>query len=293
MDKIPEYLYHYTKIDKLESIISSNNLRLYNAFTQKSDQNEIYFAGNRFLLHYYNSFKELLKKAKYETNDNIPIILLLTIAHHFSNHPIAKEIIFLFDQIGTDEFYGELSAYLKNNPVWFYIMCMSANPYNDYLWRCYANNYNGVIIKLPKNIIPSKVAIRKVSYFAKDDIDGILEAYHHFKRQNKGSDYKDKYIAEIKNATSLSISTKEYQYSIEEEFRLIMHDTGLSPNHFTCIDTKNHYKILPINKMLIKDALKTIYYHPNISNESMQRLENIAKRNKLKIRDSSLINLNK
>ncbi|MDX1949919.1 MAG: DUF2971 domain-containing protein [Rickettsiales bacterium] len=215
-------LYHYTKLDTLEKILSSGTFRLYDAFTM-NDPNEIYYAKKVF----YN----LIEK------DNTLI----------KNSKILEEVKKLENNfIKFCGLYENLPSAVLNQPMEkksyynYFILSACENP--DYLplWRYYGDNAKGVSIGFKNGIKKIEEIDYKQQYF---QITRVL-----YEKEYLESYFKE-WFAEIDNYSKLN--NKENYATIMSTimtyitgtFHFNKHPDFESENEFRLVytfDTNNH-----------------------------------------------------
>ena len=281
---IPDYLYHYTNLDALESILEKGEWRLYDA-KQQDDTFELIYAGNQALEFFYSKLKsDEFKNMSNHKNILIPMITLYINQYFAKIKDISVALHVLMIQVEKGNLYKEIYNELITREMKYFISSFCKRHDNNYLWGKYTSDYQGVAIKFPKNITPKEIGMKTVKYYKKDALEYYTKLLH-TNLENQDNDVKKIFGNEIHSIVNDVLSIKQEQFQKEEEYRLIDYSDSKSRIIKTFIDSRNgkSYIKMKINKQYLRLSIKNIYYHPDIRQENKDRLESLSEKYKLKL----------
>ncbi len=232
----PKYIYHYTSLENANRIIKSRQLFLFDVFKQK-DRYEYFYGGNIVAEQLGRLTRvESLQKHFGHNSTNIPY-MWGGIVRFFSNNKMYLE---LFNSLKSNsnnklmEFLNSLDEEIK-----YYIISFSTDPNNPYLWKNYADNYNGVVLKFDLDYIRSVVSnlgCDKINYINDDESTNTLISSILFKYRND----KEFYNKSLIELTRFIVYSKSKEYNHEKEFRITLHN---NPK----ISNKNENKVFKLD----------------------------------------------
>lgn len=259
----PKYLYHYTKLESALSILNSGQLRLYNV-KQQSDPFEVIYAGETACDKIFSITKN--RNSYYsDKQKSLLMALLILLPEIFSidkYKEFVKKLVNSFNEVNT---YSQLYEISKNRIIKLFISCFANSFTNKYLWENYTNQYYGGVLKLKIDYLPNNIGIKKVIYGKENFIKNMLDIIFPFYKSSSINEM-DFMKSILESITHICLSFKKEEYSLEEEYRLILEfDSGRSVKPDIIVDGNREYVNLPLTKpqflkriheiIIIRDAL--------------------------------------
>jgi hypothetical protein len=270
MKEIHKYLYHYTKFENGFLILKHGNLRLYEARSQ-NDPFEIIYAGNvifDFLMDIIEN-----KQKQYDENTIMAILhVLLFISKYYADLNKFERINNIINQMEQDKYFVEFFNIIKKREIKFFITCFSNSMKNEYLWKNYASEGSGLVIKFKSDYLPENIGIKSVHYDNEELIKytmGVIASYHTILTKDISELMKELTIS----FTHYCLTTKKEQFKNENEIRLIdNYDSAVQNQNIEFDQNGREFILLPLKKSQFSKRIKAVYYTDRLPKEQANQL---------------------
>jgi hypothetical protein len=264
---LPKYIYHYTSINTLKSILESGTWRLYDIGKQ-NDRFELFYSGNKLFKYYYDKLFSTQMKNTNDFNNEVIQFCVVALNKYFTNNEVINEKNILNQSIKNAEngtLAKQFNQNLENRELQFFISSFSFDSDNEHLWAEYGDKGKGVCIELNTEFLKihsnSEIGIKPVWYYNDKElifqVENLIASYESKYYTNSN----EKFLSIVKAMIDLLLKAKQKIYKVENEIRLIDHfetKTSRISKHFDH-NSDRYYTDLPIGRAKLLSHINCVY----------------------------------